>query len=29
MLFEEVGLRILGREHQTDWVVLDVERPLS
>jgi ribosomal protein L11 methyltransferase len=27
--FEHVGLRIVDREHQTDWVVLDVERPLA
>jgi len=27
--FEQVGLRIIEREHQTDWVVLDVERPLA
>ena len=25
--FGDAGLRILGREQQTDWVVLDVERP--
>ena len=25
--FQAVGLRILDREQQTDWVVLDVERP--
>jgi ribosomal protein L11 methyltransferase len=25
--FEAVGLRIVGREQETDWVALDVERP--
>jgi len=27
--FEGVGLRIVGREHETDWVALDVERPAA
>ncbi len=27
--FGQAGLRIVGRDQQTDWVVLDVERPLG
>ena len=27
--FEAAGLRIVDREQQTDWVVLDVERPAA
>ena len=27
--FEQLGLRIVDREHHTEWVVLDAERPLA
>jgi ribosomal protein L11 methyltransferase len=27
--FTSAGLRVFGREQQTDWVVLDVERPVA